>query len=376
VKVSTRRRLRFALLALIGALAMGGCAMPDNQQQANEEDLRNTVAADRQQINALQDQVNRLNDHIAEMEHNGAGDSGSSADAQKLAALEQEVQALKGGGATPGAPPASGTPGASVPGAPSTPPDAGAPATAPGGPTDANGAPLNAPPGTTIAPNAPAGPGVPVVAGAPPSGTPDTAGPGMPPPANASNASSDNNADGNDSDNDSDNPSQVASNAPPPAAAPPAAPGPPLVNGAPSWRAALNQELISAQTINDPAAKTYRAGLVAMKAGKYPNAIAVFQGLQRKYPKSPLSEPAEYFSASALYELGKFDQSILQFNDLVMRFPRGRFASASLLSEANAFIKMNDRIDARLTLQKLISDHPDAPEAAVAQSMMNSLASG
>jgi len=89
-----------------------------------------------------------------------------------------------------------------------------------------------------------------------------------------------------------------------------------------------------------------------------------------------LSEPAEYFSANALFELGKYDESILQFNDLVMRFPRGRFASASLLSEAQAFIKMNDRIDARLTLQKLISDHPDAPEAATAQAMMNSLANG
>ncbi|HEY1852408.1 MAG TPA: tetratricopeptide repeat protein [Candidatus Binataceae bacterium] len=351
---------------LIGALAVSGCAMPDNQQQAGDEDLRNTVAADRQQINALQDQVNRLNDHIAEMEHNGDADSGSSADAQKLAALEQEVQALKGGAAstTPGAPPAPGAPGAA------------ASAPAPGGPTDANGNPLNPPPGTTVAPNAPAGPGAPVVAGAPPSGAPDMAGPGTPPPANAGNPPPDNDANENDSDNDSDNGSQVASNAPPPAAAPPAAPSPPMVNGAPSWRAALNQELISAQSINDPAAKTYRAGLVAMKAGKYPNAIGVFQGLQRKYPKSPLSEPAEYFSASALYELGKFDQSILQFNDLVMRFPRGRFASASLLSEANAFIKMNDRIDARLTLQKLISDHPDAPEAAVAQSMMNSLANG
>ncbi len=105
--------------------------MPDNQQQAGDEDLRNTVAADRQQINALQDQVNRLNDHIAEMEHNGDADSGSSADAQKLAALEQEVQALKGGAAstTPVRPRLPASPGAATIGAPS----------APGGPTDANG---------------------------------------------------------------------------------------------------------------------------------------------------------------------------------------------------------------------------------------------
>ena len=113
-----------------------------------------------------------------------------------------------------------------------------------------------------------------------------------------------------------------------------------------------------------------------MKAGKYPNAVGVFQGLQRKYPKSSLSEPAEYFSANALYELGKYDQSILQFNDLVMRFPRGRFASASLLSEAQAFMKMNDRIDARLTLQKLLGEHPSAAEAPTARAMMNSLANG
>ena len=59
-----------------------------------------------------------------------------------------------------------------------------------------------------------------------------------------------------------------------------------------------------------------------------------------------------------------------------MRYPRGRFASASLLSEAQAFMKLNDRIDARLTLQKLLTDHPDGAEAAVARTMMKSLANG
>ena len=195
------------------------------------------------------------------------------------------------------------------------------------------------------------------------------------PPPNAAPDSDDSDDKGDSSDN-SDNGSQLASNAPPAAAAPPAAPAPPIVNGSPSWRGVLDHEIAAAQSSSDPAAKAYRAGLIDMKAGKFPNAIGVFQGLQRRYPKSPLSEPAEYFSANALFELGKYDESILQFNDLVMRFPRGRFASASLLSEAQAFIKMNDRIDARLTLQKLISDHPDAPEAATAQAMMNSLANG
>src|SRR5262249_61627245 len=104
-------------------------------------------------------------------------------------------------------------------------------------------------------------------------------------------------------------------------------------------------------------------------------AVAKFTEMSHRYPKSPLTEPAEYFAANALYETGKYDQSILQFNDLVMRYPKGRFASQALLREGQAFIKLNDPIDARLTLQKLQSDHPGTPEATAAASLMRNLAS-
>jgi tol-pal system protein YbgF len=108
----------------------------------------------------------------------------------------------------------------------------------------------------------------------------------------------------------------------------------------------------------------------------YPQALGKFQDLQRRYPKSPLSEPAEYFSANALFEMGKYEQAILQFNDVTMRFPNGKFASAAMLREAQAFQKINDPIDARLTLQKLVNDHPDSPEATEAKSMMQGMANG
>lgn len=152
-----------------------------------------------------------------------------------------------------------------------------------------------------------------------------------------------------------------------------ATPNPVQAAPPPTWQAAATQELGSAQ--NDPGAKLYRTGLAEMKAGKYQSALAKFQELQRRYPKSTLSEPAEYFSANALYELGQYEKSILQFNDVTMRFPEGRYASASLLREAQAFMKINDQIDARLTLQKLLNDHPSAAEAPMAKAMMDSLSS-
>jgi len=155
--------------------------------------------------------------------------------------------------------------------------------------------------------------------------------------------------------------------------APPATPA----EIAPTWPAELDQEIADAATSSEPGIKVYREGLDAMKAGKYPLAVARFTKLQHAYPKSPLSEPAEYFAANALFENGAFDQAILQFNDLVMRFPKGKYASAALLREAQAFLKMNppDRIDARLTLQKLITDHAGTPEANAADTMMKDLAS-
>ena len=145
------------------------------------------------------------------------------------------------------------------------------------------------------------------------------------------------------------------------------------VANTPSWRAMMDQELTASH--DDPGEKLYHGGLGELKANRYSQALGQLQTLQRRYPKSSLSEPAEFFAANALYEMGNYDQAILQFNDQTMRFPKGHFASAALLREAQAFMKINDRIDARLTLQKLLSDLPDSPEAPMAKSMMQTLAS-
>jgi TolA-binding protein len=159
--------------------------------------------------------------------------------------------------------------------------------------------------------------------------------------------------------------------------APAEAPVPPATPAeiAPTWPSELDQEIADAKTSNEPGIKIYREGLDAMKAAKYPLAVTRFTRLQHAYPKSALSEPAEYFAANALFETGGYDQAILQFNDLVMRFPKGKYASAALLREAQAFVKLNDRIDARLTLQKLVADHAGTPQATAANTMMKDLAS-
>ncbi|MGH7864485.1 MAG: tetratricopeptide repeat protein [Candidatus Binataceae bacterium] len=144
----------------------------------------------------------------------------------------------------------------------------------------------------------------------------------------------------------------------------------------PTWPDELDQAIMAAGDSRDQGVKVYRQGLAAMKEGNYSAAVVKFASLQKTYPKSPLVEPAGYFAANALYELGRHDQAILQFNDLVMRYPKGRYASAALLRQAQAFLKLNDRIDARLTLQKLVADFAGTTEASAGNKLLKDLVGG
>jgi TolA-binding protein len=159
----------------------------------------------------------------------------------------------------------------------------------------------------------------------------------------------------------------------------PSAGAPSAVNAgaepAPTWPQDLDKEIAATQSSKEPGAKIYRKALDAMKAGNYPTAIVEFAKVQHSFPKSLLSEPAQYFTANAFYESGKNEQAILQFNDLTMRFPNSRFLCESLLREGQSFVRLNDRIDARLTLQKLAGNANCSTEAVAANNMLKNLGS-
>jgi tol-pal system protein YbgF len=320
-------RLSTAAFAVLLALVSAGCAGQNDQAlQSENADLRAMLANNQQQMAAMQQQMAELNDKLTEMQHNNASANDEATLKEQIATLQKQVQAenSNAGSVPPGVVP-NGAPGAQANGTPS-----------PGDNTGGGNPP-------------PAPPGYPPAFGASPAASP---------PANSDE----------DDDNGDDSDQQTASNPPPPAPAP--------IPSGTTWQSQIDPQLADAASSSDPAAKPYSAGLIALKGGMYQQALGKFNDLQHRYPKSQLSEPAEYFSANALYEMGKYEQAILQFNDVTMRFPNGKFASASLLREAQAFQKINDPIDARLTLQKLVNDHPDSPEAAEAKSMMQGMANG
>lgn len=331
--LARHHRRWIAYLPWLGMLALvAGCApTSDVQQVANEQfEVRSMVASNQQAIQGLDNRLRRVEDQIQRMEHGGTPSSGKLqkqvnhlqnelADLQTRLHLPPTATANNSGTPAPGSvPPGPMPPGYTPPG--SLPP--GSPA------------PGSTPPEVSSAEN-----------GETPPNQGNTAGEGTETPT----------------------PGQKLAAVPPSETSMPAATSPNR------WRRELDHQLAVAGNSGGSAERIYRSGLESMKKGKYADAIEHFSTLSRKYPHSSLNEPAEYFAANAYYQQGKFERAILQFNDVSMRFPKGRFASQALLREAQAFLKINDKIDARLTLQKLVNEYAGTPEAQAANALMQNV---
>jgi TolA-binding protein len=390
IKGNANAPVSMALALLLTAVTLlAACAPTSGNSQSSESfEIRSMIAADRQQLQSMDERLRRMESQIQDLVHNAPSSTVSSAPAPPASPPSIPVAPPE----TIGAPPAPGgatAPNTPPPGAMAAPP--GAPANPVGAP-EAAAAPAVAPEGGP-APSASAAEGErTTIASAPenPAGTaPGTEGnseeaANPPPPQEGGNEDSGPEASaapGTEAQPEGENGAaapaeegaageQVASN--PPAAPPENAPAaiPPA-----RWPADLAREIQSAGNEKGPAGKVFRSGLQAMQNRDYAAAVDRFSYLQKKFPHSDLTEPAAYFSASALNEMGKYDQAILQYNDLVMRYPKGKYAGEALLREAQDFIQINDKVDARLTLQKLINDQPGTPQAATAQAMMKTLES-
>ena len=390
------------LAALVMALA-AGCADSSSAggKPDNDFEVRAMIAADRQQMQAMDERLRRMESQIQDFVHGppSAGSEGNAAPATQQAPPPASAPAMQS--APLGAPPAPAAPIAPE-GGTAVPP--GAAAVAPGA------SPEGAPPpaaetgnseGTTIAsaPAPEAGAAAPPAegsgaeAGNATGAAPEGGNAGAAPEASA-------NDEGASEEGGTENGNPEAQ--PPPAESAPAAVPAPAAGeeGAPAadeevasappsvppenapaavpsarWPQDLAHEAQSTSNSKGGAGKLFRSGLDAMKSRDFSAAVDRFGTLQKKYPHSDLTEPAAYFSASALNEMGKYDQAILQYNDLVMRYPNGKYAGEALLREAQAFVQINDKVDARLTLQKLINDHAGTPQAGSAGAMMKSLES-
>ncbi|MBI4517808.1 MAG: tol-pal system protein YbgF [Deltaproteobacteria bacterium] len=107
----------------------------------------------------------------------------------------------------------------------------------------------------------------------------------------------------------------------------------------------------------------YRDGIALVRAGQCDQATPKFRAFLKKNAKSDLADNAQYWVGECYYRQRNYNKAILELNDVLLRYPKGDKLPSALLTLASAFEDMGQKIEAKLVLQKLVSDHPKSEEA-------------
>jgi tol-pal system protein YbgF len=150
---------------------------------------------------------------------------------------------------------------------------------------------------------------------------------------------------------------------PPPPPTAPALPGP--------QEAALAKEAAAAQ--NARVDGDFREGLSLVGQGQCAQAVPKLRDFIRKNPKSDFADNAQYWIGACYYGQRDYSRAIVELNDLVLKYPKGDKVPPALLMMADALADSGDKIDARLVLQKLMSQYPQTEEAGRARQKLQSL---
>lgn len=128
-------------------------------------------------------------------------------------------------------------------------------------------------------------------------------------------------------------------------------------------------------SVPEGAPEEYRQATELLRGGDSQGAIQGLREFLRQQPKSDLADDAQYWIGEAYFRSRDFNRAILEFNEVLLRYPKGDRVPAALLRQALAFAELGDKVDARLVLQKLVSEHAATPEAELGRQKLAELAS-
>lgn len=156
--------------------------------------------------------------------------------------------------------------------------------------------------------------------------------------------------------------------------APAAAPAPvaaPAAAGGGSMAADAAREEASLEGTR--AGADYRGALALVRQGNCKEAIPQLRAYVRKDIKSPWADNAQYWIGRCFHAQADYNRAVMELYDVLLKFPTSERVPAALLTLADSFADSGDDIDARLTLKKLLSDHPQSEEAAAARKRLQAL---
>ena len=156
-----------------------------------------------------------------------------------------------------------------------------------------------------------------------------------------------------------------------PVAAPPAMeagddnPAPPKPSG--------GQLTVPAPAPSGDPMETYQAAYRDYQRGNYDLAIEGFRDFLSVNKVADLADNAEYWIGESLFSQKKFREAIAQFDSVVSKYPRSDKVPGALLKKGYAYINIGERAQGIVQLQYVVHEHPNSQEAGLARQRLRQL---
>jgi tol-pal system protein YbgF len=124
---------------------------------------------------------------------------------------------------------------------------------------------------------------------------------------------------------------------------------------------------------SDLVGSTYDSATRQMQGGDYDEAIQSYRNFLHENQASPYADDAQFWIGESYFRKGQYHRAIIEFQQVSVNYGSGDRAPSALLRQAEAFRIVGDRVDARLSLQKVINKYPGTGEAAKASKMLTEI---
>jgi tol-pal system protein YbgF len=132
-------------------------------------------------------------------------------------------------------------------------------------------------------------------------------------------------------------------------------------------------EVNVSSTAGEDPVQTYQAAYRDYQRGNFDLAISGFQEFINRNPNSDLADNAAYWIGESLFSQKKYRDAIAQFDSVVTKYPKSEKVAGALLKKGYAYIDLGERAQGVVQLQYVVHEHPSSPEAGLARQRLKQL---
>lgn len=111
----------------------------------------------------------------------------------------------------------------------------------------------------------------------------------------------------------------------------------------------------------------YKDAYEAYQKGDYKVSREKFQRYLEAFPNSKYSENAQYWIGESYYREKNYERAIVEYDDVIKKYPDGSKAPAALLKQGMAFSALGDKKNAKIIFKKVVEMYPKSEQAETAK---------